>query len=534
MSRFLVLVLLTGMTMAAVGTEIPKPTGSSNQTQLATFNKDVLPVLQKNCQTCHRDGGVAPMSFTSYESTRPWAKAIKAAVINKKMPPWFADPHVGDFRNAPQLTQSDINTLGAWADGGAVEGDAADKPAALQWKDGWRIQPDVVVSMPTSYRVAARGAGEVRQFVIPNPFTEDTWVSAIEIRPGDPSVVHHVILQVPEPGQAGLVALRTQGGVVAAPSITVCGNCTEETKAALAAAPPPHPALQVADAVQQLAFSVGAQVGQRGGGQGGTYSDLIVRLREKETGRGAFTTMEAVYAPGTQPLDFRYSDSAKLIAGGKPLRIEVHYTPNGKETMDQTKVAFTLAKAPAQRRFVMMAPEHLADPRKPIPAGEANWETKGELTFTQDAELVWFMPHMHLRGKDMTFRLIFPDGRQEDVLSANFNFNWQLGYEVKTPIKVPKGTKMIVTAHHDNSANNAMNPTPGSPATWGEMTSQEMMLPWFGVLVDRDSTPDKIAMYVPPDLDSIGPGGRLVIKAPAPLVAPAPPAPPIPPQLRVR
>jgi len=260
------------------------------------------------------------------------------------------------------------------------------------------------------------------------------------------------------------------------------------------------------------------------------YSDLIVRRLEKETGRGAFTTMEAVYAPGTQPLDFRYNDSAKLIPGGKPLRIEVHYTPNGKETVDQTKVAFTLAKAPAQRRFVMMAPEHLADPRKPIPAGDANYETKGELTFTQDADLVWFMPHMHLRGKDMTFRLIYPDGRQEDVLSANFNFNWQLGYEVKTPIKVPKGTKMIVTAHHDNSANNAMNPAPGTPATWGEMTAQEMMLPWFGVLVDRNVTPDMIARYVPPDLDSIGPGGRLILN-PAP---PPPPAPPAPPQLRTR
>jgi hypothetical protein len=156
------------------------------------------------------------------------------------------------------------------------------------------------------------------------------------------------------------------------------------------------------------------------------------------------------------------------------------------------------------------------DSRKPIPPGEDNWETKGELTFTQDADLVWFMPHMHLRGKDMTFRLIYPDGRQEEVLSANFNFNWQLGYEVKTPIKVPKGTKMIVTAHHDNSANNPMNPSPGSAASWGEMTSQEMMLPWFGVLVDRNATPDMIAMYVPPDLDAIGPGGRLVIREPIP------------------
>jgi len=539
MNRFLVLVLLTAIT--ALGTEVTTPTGPSNQTTLATFNKDVLPVLQKNCQTCHRSGGVAPMSFTSYESTRPWAKAIKTAVITKKMPPWFADPHVGEFRNAPQLTQADINTLTAWADNGATEGNAADKPKPVEFIDGWRIQPDVVVSMPNPYRVAARGAGEVRQFVIPNPFKEDTWVSAIEIRPGDASVVHHVILQVPEQGGiAGLSAGNVVFQRAGAPSVTVCADCPDEAAADKVFALQTDRVAIVQKQVQALEQAVEAQakvalafqeggIGLRGGGQGGTYSDVLVKLRERETGRGAFTTMEAVYAPGTQPLDFRYEDSAKLIPGGKPLRIEVHYTPNGKVTTDQTRVAFTLAKAPPQRRFVMMAPEHLVDPRKPIPAGEANWETKGELTFTQDVELAWFMPHMHLRGKDMTFQLIYPDGRKQDVLSANFNFNWQLGYELKNPIKVPKNTKMIVTAHHDNSANNAMNPTPGNAAAWGEMTSQEMMLPWFGVIVDRAATPDMIALYVPPDLDAPLPGGRLVVRAPN-VLQPAPPQPAIPPQ----
>jgi hypothetical protein len=548
MSRFLVVLLLTAMT--ALGTEM-SPTSSSDQTPLMTFNKDVLPVLQKNCQTCHRDGGVAPMAFTSYETTRPYAKAIKAAVLNKKMPPWFADPHVGDFRNAPKITEKEINTLAAWADGGAAEGKATDKPAPAQFSDGWRIQPDVVVSMPQPYRVAPRGQGEVRQFLIENPFKEDTWVSAIEIRPGDASVVHHVILQVPEQPQQKMVVLARAQALAATagkPSITVCADCSEEQvieKRAVAVAQErvAFAAVQAAEAAAkvQQAFAIRPnefQVpapGQRGGGGGGTYGgDIIVRLQERETGRGAFTTMEAVYAPGTQPLDFQYSDSAKLIPGGKPLRIEVHYTPNGKETFDQTKVAFTLAKAPAQRRFVMMAPEHMVDERKPIPAGATNWETKGELTFTQDAELVWFMPHMHLRGKDMTFHLIYPDGREEDVLSAKFNFNWQLGYEVKKPIKIPKDTKMIVTAHHDNSANNVMNPTPNAPAAWGEMTSQEMMLPWFGVLVDRNATPDQIAMYRPPNLDGpFGPNGAIRLP-PGGLqvhrVEPVPPAAPLAPR----
>jgi hypothetical protein len=108
---------------------------------------------------------------------------------------------------------------------------------------------------------------------------------------------------------------------------------------------------------------------------------------------------------------------------------------------------------------------------------------------------------MHLRGKDMSYRLVFPDGHQQTVLNANFNFHWQLGYELEKPIQVPKGTRMVITAHHDNSANNASNPTPKEPVAWGEMTAQEMMLPWFGVIVDRDAKPEMIAKYKPGDLD---------------------------------
>jgi hypothetical protein len=182
-------------------------------------------------------------------------------------------------------------------------------------------------------------------------------------------------------------------------------------------------------------------------------------------------------------------------------------------------VGFTLANGTVERQFVIMAPEHLVDIRKPIPAGASNYETVGELTFKQDVELAWFMPHMHLRGKDMTYRLIFPDGRQETVLSAQFNFHWQLGYELDKPIKVPQGTRMVVTAHHDNSANNASNPTPKETVAWGEMTAKEMMLPWFGVIADIGATPEMIARYKPGDLDiPVSTKGRQIqVVAPKPL-----------------
>jgi hypothetical protein len=365
------------------------------------------------------------------------------------MPPWFAGPDSAPLRNKPGITNDDIRTIVSWVDSGAAEGDPADLPSPRTWTDGWRTTPDVVVSMPYAFAVPATGAGEINRFFIPSPFEEDTWVTSIEIQPGDPSVVHHVILQ-------------TVDSMPTSPTVTNVTN-----------------------------------------GGDSYYSNFF------PTGPGTFTTMEAVYAPGTQPLNFAFNDSAKRIPGGKPLRLEVHYTPNGKATTDQTRIGFTLAKSPLHRRFVIMAPEHLGDTRRPIPAGDANWETRGELTFKQDADLVWFMPHMHLRGKDMTFQLNYPDGKKETVLSARFNFHWQLGYELEKPIHVPKGTRMVVTAHHDNSVNNPDNPNAKEFVAWGDLTSQEMMVPWFGVIVDGDAKPEAIASYKQKGFDSLGSPGSL-------------------------
>jgi len=419
-----------------------------DSTAIVTFNKDVFPILENNCQNCHRPGGIAPMSLMTYESTRPWAKAIKAKVLSKQMPPWFAEAGGAPLRNAPQLSTTDMTTLATWADSGAREGDAVKPRQTRQWADGWRTQPDVVISMETPYSVNATGPGEIKRFLIPSPFTEDTWVTSIEIRPGDPSVVHHAIVELGGPMPPKTVGLPDGSEVKA--DVMVAADVSSS---------------------------------------GGSYSDQFA------TGPGTFTTMEAVYAPGTQPLNFAYTNSAKLIQGGKWIRLEVHYTPNGKPTVDKTMVGFTLAKTPAQRRFVIMAPDHLADMRKPIPAGAPDFQTRGELKFKQDVDLAWFMPHMHLRGKDMTFQLVYPNGKKETVLTARFNFHWQLGYELEKPIHLPKGTKLIVTAHHDNSRNNPNNPDATQPVGWGDMTSQEMMVPWFGVIVDGDSKPESIAGY---------------------------------------
>src|SRR5580698_775412 len=122
-----------------------------------TFNKDVLPILQKNCQSCHRPGEVAPMSLLNYRDARPWAKAIKTAVATRKMPPWFADSGYRQIANEWKLTDGEIATLVAWADNGAAEGNAQDAPAPMNFPDGWKIKPDIIVEMPKPFALPASG-----------------------------------------------------------------------------------------------------------------------------------------------------------------------------------------------------------------------------------------------------------------------------------------------------------------------------------------------------------------------------------------
>ena len=175
-TRFLAaMLMLGGVAMAAEVSSEP------------TFNKDVLPILQKNCQTCHRPGQIAPMSFLNYQSTRPWAKAMKLAVSTGKMPPWFADPRYGHFENDRTLPQSDIDTIMKWADASAPEGDAKDAPPPVQWpENGWRIKPDIIVNGP-EFKVPAKGIVEWTNVTVPSGFTKDTWITSIELRP-DPKV----------------------------------------------------------------------------------------------------------------------------------------------------------------------------------------------------------------------------------------------------------------------------------------------------------------------------------------------------------
>src|SRR6185295_8171985 len=154
-----------------------------------TFHKGVEPLLQKNCQSCHRPGEVAPMSFLSYKETRPWAKAIRQAVSTKKMPPWFADPRYGKFHNDPRLSEEAIKTITAWADNGAPEGNQKDAPKPIALTVGWSIpHPDVILKMPVAFKVPATGTVEYQNVVVETNFTEDKWIEMAEARPGNRAI----------------------------------------------------------------------------------------------------------------------------------------------------------------------------------------------------------------------------------------------------------------------------------------------------------------------------------------------------------
>ncbi len=167
-----------------------------------TFSKDVAPILYEHCVACHRAGEFAPMPLVTYDEARPWARAIRQRVEAREMPPWYAEPGHQQYSNDASLSDAAIATIGAWVEGGAPEGDPSDLPGMPTFPEGWTIgEPDVVLNMLEPYEIPADGTVPYLYFTVPTNFAEDKWVKAVEIKPGDRRVVHHVIatLQRPDP-----------------------------------------------------------------------------------------------------------------------------------------------------------------------------------------------------------------------------------------------------------------------------------------------------------------------------------------------
>jgi hypothetical protein len=407
-----------------------------------TFSKDVLPIMQKRCQNCHRPGEVAPMSFLTYQDARPWAKAIREAVLTRKMPPWFADPHYGKFVNDRSLSQNEIDTLVSWVDGGAREGDSKDAPAPVQWVDGWSIgKPDAVFEMPHDFDVPSAGTIEYQYIVIPSGFTKDTWVEAAEARPGNRALVHHIIAFVREPGSKWLS--EAVPGVPFVPE----GRKKDQPKKDAANKP----------------------------------------SKEEEEDDSASTPELLIgFAPGLVPMTLP-AGQAKLVKAGSDFVFQMHYTATGKAGTDRSRIGVIFAKEPPKERIFTA---NATNSKFVIPAGDPAYRVESSITLQAPARLVDVMPHMHYRGKDFEYRLVYPTGETQIVLSVpHYDFNWQLFYYYAEPIVLPKGTRIECTAHFDNSPNNRYNPNPKVEVRWGDQTWEEMMIGWFDVAIDAGKNP---------------------------------------------
>jgi len=414
--------LLCGLVAMGIFLSLDSPNTTSAAS--VTFTKDVAPIIQKNCMVCHRPGEVAPMSFTSYKEVRPWAKAIREKVVARAMPPWFADPNHGEFSNDVRLSQKEIDTIAAWVEGGAKEGALLDLPPNPKYTEGWHIgKPDVVLTMPVEYSVPGEGSIPYKYFAVPTNFTEDKYVQFAEIRQGNRRIVHHVIVTVRYPEHGEL----------------------------------PKPG--------ELNPS---EVGSARRSSGDRPADSDGRL--------------IGWAPGEAPLVLR-PGQAKLVKKGSMLIFQVHYVTNGEPGTDRTSVGLIFSRSAVEKRVITAG---ASQANFAIPPGDPNYEVKSEFTFKEDSHIDSLHPHMHVRGKDFKYTLIYPDGTSKVLLSVpKWDFNWQLTYVFKEEVPAPKGSKLVAVAHYDNSLNNKFNPDPTKEVRWGSQTWEEMMIGYLDYTLDK-------------------------------------------------
>lgn len=389
----------------------------------ATFYKDVLPILQSHCQSCHRPGEVAPMPLVTYEQTKPWADAMAHSVEARMMPPWFADPRYGRFSNDASLNSQQIAAISAWAAAGAPAGDVKDAPPPEKWPEGWNIAPpDLVVKMPKPVRIPADGEIEYTYEIVPTHFTEDRWVQMSEFRPGSPAHVHHAVVYI---------------------------------------RPPASPWLRHAPVGEPFTAS--------------SLKDPLDRRQAHET----TSDLLLVYAPGSSP-DQWPDGMAKFVPAGSDLIFQMHYTTNGTAAEDQTSLGIVFAKSPPRQRVITL---QLNNHTLIIPPGADDFRVEVQGTLPNDATLLSFFPHMHLRGKRFEYDIVHADGSVEVLLRVNYHFHWQLSYRLAEPRLLKAGTKLRAIAWYDNSKNNPHNPDPTKTVTWGDQTSDEMMVGFFDVAV---------------------------------------------------
>jgi mono/diheme cytochrome c family protein len=450
---------------------ITPDSGARSAAPEVTFNKDVAPIFFKNCAECHRPGESAPFSALTYKDARPWAKSIREKVLSREMPPWHADAQTGEWSNDRRLTLEQIETIKTWVDQGAKEGDPKALPPAPKFIDGWTIgKPDLVLTMPQEFTLEASGPDEYQYFEIETNFSEDKYVQMSEARPGNRKIVHHIIAFIQPPPKDGR----------ARPKLTK-EEIEKMRRQAEKESIRYREGFLIRTKMDAPVHDDGCSLPNGGAGE-----------RRDGRSRDEDFTLLAGYAPGMNQAMWEPGMVKKIPAGSR-IVLQMHYSKvAGSIQKDRSSVGLIFAKTPPQKELLTKG---IANGYFLIPPGAERHRSTACWTANEDIHIVTLMPHMHLRGTAMEYKAYYPDGRSEVLLNVpDYSFSWQTVYYAKKPIPIPKGTKIVVTGHFDNSAKNKFNPDPTQSVRWGEPTYDEMLIGWIDYTVDNKSLKASTAM----------------------------------------
>jgi len=380
-----------------------------------TFSKDVLPILQKHCQECHRPEQIAPMSLLNYAQVRPWAKAMRKSVADRTMPPYSVNAPLGHFKDDLRLTEDEVNTVTRWVDAGAPEGNPADAPPPLDWasKEWWMGKPDMVLEFP-EFTSKPNGKDEELLLFSDHVFPQNTWVQAFEFKSSDYTVVHHA-------------GLNSADDKLFVPEDLILDSDD------------PH-------------------LDKFGGSSNGGLP-LFVQTR-------LYT-----WLPG-QHLEERPKGEGVRIPKGNRIVIQTHIAPTTEAKPIKISLGIRFVNGP----LLLNGGIRVSDMKfLKVPPAAPSYVERERRKFGSDATVTAFAVHMHLRGKSSQIIFHYPDGRSETVLDVpRFDFNWQRIYYLAKPMQVPKGTEIEYIAEWDNSPENPLNPDPTAEVIWGGRTTDEM------------------------------------------------------------
>lgn len=361
-----------------------------------SYSDTIAPILADNCVVCHRDGGMGPFAMSNYNIIKGFSPMIREVIRTKRMPPWHADPHFGEFSNDRSLSTEEVQNLVHWIEAGSPRGEGADPLAndTREWPVFMHGTPDYVIDIPAT-EVPATGVVDYKYLFIDNPIDEDVWIAGTEVIPGDTKVLHHVI--------------------------TTYGQVNPNPNAKRKFMPM--------------------------GGLGG-------------------------YAPGTDA-GFYPDSSGKLLPKDAKFSFQMHYTTYGKKAVDASKMGIWLHKEKPKH---VMQGIFIANTKLHIPPNTKRHTETEKFTFHKDSLLYSLLPHSHYRGIASDFIAVYPDGKEEMLLSVpNYDFNWQTDYILAEPKIMPAGTVLVHSTTYDNSAQNPANPDPSIDVYWGEQSFEEML-----------------------------------------------------------